>query len=162
MNQITHPETPARSLQFPPPFRHEHPPVSNVNDLFAEQETFGQKAADCVLRSVGSWTFVIVQTILLVIWASLNVSAWYHHWDPYPFILMNLALSMQAAYASPLILMSQNRQDAKDRVVAHSNYLVNQKAETEIRAVLDHLAAQDKALLEIRGLLMKRHDREVR
>ena len=144
------------SLQFPQPFQHDHPPVSNVNELFAERLSVAERAADRVADLVGSWSFVIGQSVLLVVWAAVNVTAWLRHWDPYPFILMNLFLSVVAAYTAPLIMMSQNRQSAKDRLESHHNFLVNQKAETEIRAVLDHLAAQDRALIEIHDLLTQR------
>jgi uncharacterized membrane protein len=83
--------------------------------------------------------------IILVAWAVLT-TAWVRHWDPYPFILMNVVLSLQAAYTAPIIVMSQSRQASRDHLVAHNDYVVNQKAEEEIRAVLDHLAAQDRAL----------------
>ena len=105
---------------------------------------------------MGSWGFIIVQSVLLLGWATLNVIAWVRHWDPYPFILMNLCLSMQAAYAAPVIMMSQNRQAARDRLEAHEDFLINQKAEEEVRAILEHLAAQDRALAEIHALLAAR------
>jgi len=143
-------------LQFPQPFEHDHPPVSNVNELFAERLSVAQRAADRVANFVGSWSFIIGQTAVLTGWAALNISAWLYRWDPYPFMLMNLFLSVLAAYTAPLIMMSQNRQGAKDRLESHHNYLINQKAETEIRAVLEHLAAQDRALLEIHELLTRR------
>lgn len=137
------------NIRFPHPFRHDHPPVQDVNALFEEQLTFGQRAADAVARVVGSWRFIIIQSIILTVWVILNVTAWVRHWDPYPFILMNLVLSLQAAYTAPMIMMSQNRQAARDRLDAHNDYLTNLKAEEEIRAVLDHLAAQDRALQAI-------------
>jgi uncharacterized membrane protein len=145
-------------LRFPQPFRHEHPPVADVNELFSERLTFAERTADLVAKLVGSWSFIIWQSVVLAAWACLNVFAWCYHWDPYPFILMNLALSLQAAYTAPLIMMSQNRQAAKDRLESHHNYLVNQKAEEEIRAVLEHLAAQDRALLEMHELLTERRN----
>jgi uncharacterized membrane protein len=137
------------SLKFPDPFQHEHEPVKNVNELIAKQLTFGQRASDWIVRSVGSWHFVLTQSAILAVWAVLNVTAWIRHWDPYPFILMNLVLSLQAAYTAPIIMMSQNRQAERDRLEAHNDYFVNEKAETEVRAILDHLAAQDKALAAI-------------
>ncbi len=140
-------------LSFPLPYRHDHPPVQNVNRLFDEQMSFGQRAADFVAARMGSWNFIIIQSILLGAWVVLNVTAWMYHWDPYPFILMNLALSMQAAYAAPVIMMSQNRQADRDRLEARNDYEVNIKAENEVRAVLDHLAAQDQALAEIHAIL---------
>jgi uncharacterized membrane protein len=72
--------------------------------------TRGQRIADTVAATIGSWTFIIIQSIILTIWILLNLVAWMEHWDPYPFILLNLALSFQAAYAAPFILISQNRQ----------------------------------------------------
>ena len=143
-------------LKFPEPFRHEHPPVRNVNEVVAERLSLGQRAADRVAAVMGSWGFIIVQSVLLLGWATLNVIAWVRHWDPYPFILMNLCLSMQAAYAAPVIMMSQNRQAARDRLEAHEDFLINQKAEEEVRAILEHLAAQDRALAEIHALLAAR------
>ena len=139
--------------QFPKPFRHNHPPVQDVNQILATQLTFGQKASDWVATNLGSWWFIIVQTMLLAIWVVVNVTAWLRHWDPYPFIFMNLVLSLQAAYAAPIIMMSQNRQANRDRLEAHNDYLINETAEQEVRAILDHLAAQDTALLEIHQLL---------
>ena len=136
-------------LRFPSPFRHDHPPVQNVNRLVDEGSTLGQRAADRVAAVMGSWHFVIVQSTILAAWTVLNVLAWVHHWDPYPFILMNLVLSLQAAYAAPVIMMSQNRQAERDRLEAHNDFLINQKAEEEVRAILDHLSAQDAALATI-------------
>ena len=142
-----------RKLSFPIPFNHRHPPVQNTNEVFEEQLTSGQRTADWVASTMGSWKFIISQTSIIILWITLNVIAWIQHWDPYPFILMNLILSLQAAYAAPIIMMSQNRQAVRDRLEAHNDYLINQKAEEEIRAILDHLAAQDKALTEIHRLL---------
>jgi len=135
-----------RQIHFPRPFKHDHPAVRNLNEIFDKQLSRGERAADLIARSVGSWRFIIIQSLLLLCWAVLNVTAWVQHWDPYPFILMNLVLSMQAAYTAPMIMMSQNRQAAKDRLEAHLDYEINQKAEEEVRAILDHLVAQDEAL----------------
>ena len=136
-------------FRFPAPFRHEHPPVRNVNEMVEERLTLGQRASDQLAGIVGSWPFIIIQSVLLMAWAALNVTAWVKHWDPYPFILMNLFLSLQAAYTAPVIMMSQNRQALMDRIEAHNDFLVNQKAEEEIRAILDQLTAQDEALIHI-------------
>jgi uncharacterized membrane protein len=144
-----------KKLHFPEPFKHEHPPVRNVNQVFEEQLTLGQRSADWVANTMGSWKFIVIQTIVLAAWISLNIFAWVNHWDPYPFILMNLLLSMQAAYAAPIIMMSQNRQAARDRLEAHNDYFVNQKAEEEVRAILDHLAAQDQALSQMHQVLLE-------
>lgn len=144
-----------KKLHFPEPFKHRHPPVRDINQVFQEQLTLGQRSADWVANIMGSWKFIVIQSTVLTVWIILNVIAWVNHWDPYPFILMNLILSMQAAYAAPIIMMSQNRQAAKDRLESHNDYLVNQKAEEEVRAILDHLAAQDQALAQMHQVLLE-------
>ena len=143
-----------KALAFPKPFLHDHPQVENVNRIDEQRLTFGHRAADRVTGLMGSWKFILIQSGILMVWGALNVSAYIFHWDPYPFILMNLVLSLQAAYAAPVIMMSQNRQAARDRIEAQRDYEIDEKAETEIRAVLDHLVAQDRALEEIHRILM--------
>ncbi|GFE58802.1 DUF1003 domain-containing protein [Geobacter sp. AOG1] len=138
---------------FPPPYRHEHGPIKNANEVVKEQITFGQRAADWIAEKVGSWEFIIGQSALLTIWVILNVTAWVRHWDPYPFILMNLVLSLQAAYTAPMIMMSQNRKADRDRIEAHIDYEVNLKAETEIKIILDNLEAQNIAITEMHKML---------
>ena len=96
------------------------------------QLTVGQRIADTVAANMGSWRFIIIQSGILVIWIILNVTAYVQQWDPYPFILLNLALSFQAAYAAPFIMMSQNRQQDIDRKHAENDFQVNVKAELEI------------------------------
>ena len=98
----------------------------------ASQLTAGQKIADTVAATMGSWRFIIIQSIILLIWIALNITAYVKQWDPYPFILLNLALSFQAAYAAPFIMMSQNRQQDIDRKQAENDYQINIKAELEI------------------------------
>jgi uncharacterized membrane protein len=94
--------------------------------------TIGQRVADQVAATMGSWRFIIIQSPVLIAWITLNVVAVMHRWDPYPFILLNLALSFQAAYAAPFIMMSQNRQQQIDRKEAADDYRINIKAELEI------------------------------
>src|SRR5471032_681599 len=96
------------------------------------QLTVGQRIADTVAANMGSWRFIIIQSIILLVWILLNVTAYIQQWDPYPFILLNLALSFQAAYAAPFIMMSQNRQQDIDRRHADNDFKVNVKAELEI------------------------------
>lgn len=141
-------------LRFPPPFRHQHPEIQDVSVVFQERLSVGHRAADRVATTMGSWRFIIIQSVVLVGWLVLNIAAWVRHWDPYPFILMNLILSLQAAYAAPIIMMSQNRQAARDRLEAHNDYLINAKAEEEIRIIMDHLEAQDRALSVIHDRLL--------
>ena len=94
--------------------------------------TTGQRIADKVAATMGSWPFIIIQSIFLLIWIILNITAWVQQWDPYPFILLNLALSFQAAYAAPFIMMAQNRQQDIDRQAAETDHRINIKAELEI------------------------------
>ena len=115
-----------------------------------EPLTAGQRVADTVASVMGSWKFIIVQTALLVVWVSINLVAAARSWDPYPFILLNLALSFQAAYAAPIIMMSQNRQQDIDRRAAENDYRINVKAELEIELLhqkLDELRAQEILML---------------
>ena len=105
------------------------------NEAAKEGLSFGQKVADGVAATMGSWNFIIVQSALLFLWVLLNLAAWMEHWDPYPFILLNLALSFQAAYAAPIIMMSQNRQADIDRKAAENDYKINIKAELEIESL---------------------------
>jgi uncharacterized membrane protein len=112
--------------------------------------TRGQRIADTVASTMGSWRFIIIQTTLLAAWVGLNVTAWIRHWDPYPFILLNLALSFQAAYAAPFIMMSQNRQADVDRRKAEDDYRINAKAELEIELLhqkVDELRERELAAL---------------
>jgi len=94
--------------------------------------TPGQRMADWVAAQVGSWRFILVQSTLLVAWIAINSMAWFKGWDPYPFILLNLVLSFQAAYTAPIIMMSQNRLAMVDRQHAEDDYHINVKAELEI------------------------------
>jgi uncharacterized membrane protein len=128
---------------------HRHKPVININQIDAEKLTRGQLVADRLATVMGSWPFIIVQSIVLAIWIVLNVAAYINHWDPYPFILLNLALSFQAAYAAPIIMMSQNRQAAKDRLMAEQDYEINCKAEDELKSIMNHLEQQDEVMLDI-------------
>jgi uncharacterized membrane protein len=98
----------------------------------AAKLTAGQRIADTVASTMGSWRFIIIQSVILLFWIALNVTAFVQQWDPYPFILLNLALSFQAAYAAPFIMMSQNRQQDIDRQSAENDYQINIKAELEI------------------------------
>src|SRR5262249_15774474 len=104
----------------------------NPNEVIEERLTFGDRLADAVARFGGSWAFIITFSIVLVTYAGLNVALVERAWDPYPFILLNLFLSMLAAMQAPVIMMSQNRQDAKDRLRGELDFAVNRKAESEI------------------------------
>ena len=119
--------------------------------------TPGERIADAVARGMGSWTFIIIQTVIVAAWITLNVIAWLRAWDPYPFILLNLLFSTQAAYAAPLILMSQNRQNERDRYQAESDYRTDARAGKEIDQVKVALVRIEKDKLDrILELLEKR------
>jgi uncharacterized membrane protein len=127
----------------------------NVNEVEEDQLTIGQRIADAVADTIGSWRFIIFQTSALTIWIFLNVTAWINHWDPYPFILLNLMLSFQAAYSGPFIMMSQNRQSAKDRISAEIDHQVNQKAELEVGLLLQRMTDLERQVAENQHELKK-------
>lgn len=122
----------------------------NVNVEHEEAMTFGERLADRVASFGGSWTFLMSFAAILVLWVALNSLMLAQGFDPYPYILLNLFLSMLAAIQAPVIMMSQNRQAAKDRLSAAHDYEVNLKAEIEIMALhekLDEIRAKDIAEL---------------
>ena len=111
----------------------------NPNEVIEQEWTFGDRIADSVARFGGSWTFIILFGIVLVIYSAVNVVLRQKAWDPYPFILLNLFLSMLAAIQAPVIMMSQNRQDTKDRLRGELDYDVNRRAESEIQGLAHKL-----------------------
>jgi uncharacterized membrane protein len=122
------------------------------SQTFDPNLTIGQRVADAVAATMGSWTFIIVQSVMLILWIALNITAYVNQWDPYPFILLNLALSFQAAYAAPFIMMSQNRQQDVDRKCAENDYQINIKAELEIELLhqkIDQL--RETEMLQLTG-----------
>ena len=121
--------------------------AANVNALQDERITFGQRAADKVADYAGSWTFIFAFLLVLGVWIAVNAVAVTTHWDPYPFILLNLLLSCLAAVQAPVIMMSQNRQEARDRLRAENDYEVNLKAEILLEHLIE-LAAELKAMQE--------------
>jgi uncharacterized membrane protein len=118
--------------------------------------TRGAVLADWVAETVGSWRFIIIQSILLGIWIVLNIMALINHWDPYPFILLNLVLSFQAAYAAPIIMMSQNRQSEIDRRHAELDYRINVKAELEIELLHNKIdALREQEILQLINIIQR-------
>lgn len=105
-----------------------------------EEMTFSDWLADQVAAGMGSWRFIIWQTVLVVIWMGLNVIGWRYQWDAFPFILLNLVFSTQAAYAAPIIMQSQNRQSERDRHQADADYATNLASKQEIEALQIHLS----------------------
>jgi uncharacterized membrane protein len=116
-------------------------PLKTWHMIHAENSSFGARVADHVAGFIGSWQFIIIQSVIFFVWVVFNtlwlLTAW--QFDPYPFILFNLFMSAEAAYASPLILMSQNRQTERDRVQAQHDYDTNGAAKEEIETVLKEL-----------------------
>jgi uncharacterized membrane protein len=111
----------------------------NVNEVHTAQLTLGERIADGFAAIMGSWSFIIFQSVALSVWIVLNITAWVQRWDPYPFILLNLVLSFQSAYAAPIIMMSQNRSADKDRLASEIDHQVNTQAELKIGVVLRRL-----------------------
>jgi CRP/FNR family transcriptional regulator, cyclic AMP receptor protein len=111
----------------------------NPNDLIDEEMSFGEKIADRVAQFGGSWTFIILFAVVLLVYTSANHFLHGRAWDPYPFILLNLFLSMLAAIQAPVIMMSQNRQDTKDRLRSELDYDVNRRAAHDIQALAGKL-----------------------
>jgi uncharacterized membrane protein len=111
----------------------------NANEVIEQESTLGERIADSVARFGGSWTFIILFGIVLLAYAGVNIALRGRAWDPYPFILLNLFLSMLAAIQAPVIMMSQNRQDTKDRLRGELDYDVNRRAESEIQGLAHKL-----------------------
>jgi CRP/FNR family transcriptional regulator, cyclic AMP receptor protein len=131
--------------------------MRNVNELIEQEATFGEHIADLVAKFGGSWTFIILFGVVLAIYTWINVRLGREAWDPYPFILLNLFLSMLAAIQAPVIMMSQNRQDAKDRLRGELDFDVNRRAELEIRELARRLHLLTDKLADIEDRL---HNRE--
>ena len=118
------------------------------NFFITAQKTLSQKSADILTKFVGSWRFIIVSAIFVAIWTALNIYGWVNAWDPYPFILLNLFLSILAAIQAPIILMSQNRQNEKERSRTEYDYAVNRKAEKLIEEVKKQIDRIEKKLIK--------------
>lgn len=112
------------------------------HDVHRDSLAFGQRLADSVANGMGSWRFIIIQTAIVAVWMILNVVLYVtNRWDPYPYILLNLLFSTQAAYAAPIIMMAQNRQSERDRAQADADYLTNCEAKEEIEELQKRLNA---------------------
>ena len=141
-----------------PTFKHDHPAIIDVNQVADEQLTVGQKVADKVAATMGSWKFIITQSCILAAWIVLNsIQLFFRPFDAYPFILLNLTLSFEAAFAAPFIMISQNRQAQKDRIMAESDYHCNTKGEEETRHIMEHLDHQDIVLFQLVKRIEEQH-----
>jgi uncharacterized membrane protein len=125
------------------------------NEVIEEKETTGERIADGVAGFGGSWTFIIAFAVVLTVYTGVNVALGKRAWDPYPFILLNLFLSMLAAIQAPVIMMSQNRQDKKDRVRSEMDFEVNRRAESEIQGLARTLHVLGDKVEDIDALLRK-------
>jgi uncharacterized membrane protein len=128
----------------------------NANELIDEEMSFGDRIADSVARFGGSWSFIISFAVVLIAYASVNIILKGKAWDPYPFILLNLFLSMLAAIQAPVIMMSQNRQDIKDRVRSELDYDVNRKAESEVQMLSQKLNLLTDKICDVDDLLREK------
>ena len=127
----------------------------NPNDVIEEKETVGERIADGVASFGGSWTFITAFGIVLVLYTAVNVGLRQRSWDPYPFILLNLFLSMLAAVQAPVIMMSQNRQDKKDRLRSEMDFDVNRRAEAEIQGLAQKLHVLGDKMDDVEDMLRK-------
>ena len=125
----------------------------NANELIDEEATFGERLADAVARFGGSWHFIIWFGVVLIAYSTLNIFLKGRAWDPYPFILLNLFLSMLASLQAPVIMMSQNRQDSKDRVRSELDFDVNRRAESEIQALSHKLNLLTDKVSDVEDML---------
>jgi CRP/FNR family transcriptional regulator, cyclic AMP receptor protein len=125
----------------------------NANDIIEEKATFGEHIADEVAKFGGSWTFITIFIVAMCIYAAINVILRNRAWDPYPFILLNLFLSMLAAIQAPVIMMSQNRQDTKDRLRGELDYDVNRRAASDIQGLARKLNMLGEKIDDLEGLL---------
>lgn len=130
--------------------------MRDPNEVIDEQMTTGERIADGVARFGGSWSFILSFGAVLVIYTGVNIVLGRSAWDPYPFILLNLFLSMLAAIQAPVIMMSQNRQDTKDRVRGELDYDVNRRAESEIQGLARKLNLLDEKIDDVGDLLRKK------
>jgi CRP/FNR family transcriptional regulator, cyclic AMP receptor protein len=128
----------------------------NPNELIEEESTVGERIADHVARFGGSWTFIITFGVLMTVYTAVNVILGTRAWDPYPFILLNLFLSMLAALQAPVIMMSQNRQDTKDRLRGELDFDVNRRAASDIQGLSRKLNLLDEKIDDLGSMLRQR------
>ncbi len=131
----------------------------NPNEVIEEEATFGNRIADAVAGFGGSWTFIILFAASIIVYSGINVFLGRSAWDPYPFILLNLFLSMLAAIQAPVIMMSQNRQDTKDRLRGELDFDVNRRAESEIQGLARKLNMLGDKLEDVEVLIREKVDR---
>jgi CRP/FNR family transcriptional regulator, cyclic AMP receptor protein len=134
--------------------------LRNPNEVIEREATLGERIADTVARFGGSWTFIIIFFVFLGVYMGMDVALGRSAWDPYPFILLNLFLNMLAAVQAPVIMMSQNRQDEKDRLRGELDYEVNRRAESEIQGLARKLNLLDDKMADVENLLREQLSRD--
>src|SRR2546429_260970 len=122
---------------------------SAVNRMHHDQATRGERLADHIASGIGSWTFLIVQTFLVLLWVGINLTGFLLRWDPYPFILLNLMFSVQAAYPGPVLLLAGNRQSQKDRLTLEYAAREAQRADRQDRQILDEIKRNTEITLKV-------------
>ena len=141
--------------------QHDHPPVRDLNQEADAHMSTADKAANDLARMVGSWLFILIQAVLIVVWIGLNVLSTFNHWDAYPFAILNLVLSLEAGLWAVIVLMSLRIASDRDRLRAQHDYEQDVKTEEETKALMNHLMHQDEILLQIVQRL-DRTDRELK
>jgi len=134
--------------------------IKNWYKKHIEASDFGERLADSVASGMGSWRFIIIQTVIVAVWMVLNVVAFVQHWDPYPYILLNLLFSTQAAYAAPIIMMAQNRQSDRDRAQADDDFRTYVEAKKEIEELQLKLNAIEVEKLDKILALLEKMDKK--
>jgi uncharacterized membrane protein len=140
---------------------HEHPPVRDVNQEIDRRTGRAERVASDLSRVIGSWTFIFFQGVLVALWIVVNGVAFLRHWDGYPFQLLNLVLTFQAAFLVPIVLMALNRAGQRDRLASQQAFQEGVKAEEELKSVMTHLEVQDEVMLQVLHRL-ERTDKELR
>jgi uncharacterized membrane protein len=130
-----------------PTVPHKHP----MSQRLHEERTRGERLADTISDQIGSWRFLVVQTVVITLWVAVNAAGLILHWDPYPFVLLSLLFSVQAAYVGPILLLSQNRSAQRDRIMAEHDYVTNERSEQLTEALLSELLRNSQATLAIAG-----------
>jgi uncharacterized membrane protein len=129
------------------------------HDKHRGQLRFGQRIADTVANGMGSWRFIVTQTLIVILWMIMNIIGFIYNWDPYPFILLNLLFSTQAAYAAPIIMMSQNRQAERDRFQAEEDFKTNLDAKREIEELQMTISRIEREKLDPIIELLKKNEK---
>ena len=138
---------------------HRHP----VNVAHHDRATFGEQLADVIAAGIGSWRFLIIQTAAVIMWVTLNIIAFMRHWDPFPFILLNLLFSVQAAYTGPVLLLAGNRQAQKDRLtLEHASHEADKadRQNVQILRAIEHNTEVSLAILRHVETLVEGHIKE--